>query len=116
MDRNGASPRRSATALYHLVENGEVLSVDAANEQYDGEWVLFLVTARDENHAISHGRVLHHHKSRRQIYYSTRRVWARYPDAHLFVFFATRRITDINEARKFLAELKFDEKRIHAWW
>ena len=116
MDSNGARPRRSANALYNLVENGEVLSLDAANEQYEGEWVLFLVTAETENHAISHGRVLTHHKSRRQITRDYLRVRARYPNACLYPFFATRWITTGEEARKFLAELKFDEKRIHAGW
>jgi hypothetical protein len=116
MDRNDARPRRSANALYNLVENGEILSLDAANERHDGEWLLFLVTGENENHAISHGRVLTHHKSRGQITRDYLHVRARYPDACLYRFFAARRITTGEEARKFLAELNFGEKRIHAWW
>ena len=92
----------------------EPLSMDEVNARYAGEWVLLLETAWDELHEPSHGYVLDHSKSRRQISRTIRRVDAVDPTARLYTFVAGPRIRTGEEARKLLKEIAANWTDKHA--
>src|SRR5204863_491387 len=64
-------------SLNDLVERTESLSVDEANNRYEGEWILLLVTDQDERRNTTRGCVLAHSTSEAQITRAIRRIRAK---------------------------------------
>ena len=100
-------------SLNDLVERTESLSVDEANNRYEGEWILLLVTDQDQRRNTTRGCVLAHSTSEAQITRVIRRIRAKQPDALLHTFLAGRRVMTGEAARQYLANLAISGQAVH---
>ena len=100
-------------SLNDLVERTESLSIDEVNNRYEGEWILLLVTDRDERRITTRGCVLAHSKSEAQITRAIRRIRSKQPDALLHTFVAGRRLMSGEAARQYLTNLAISGQALH---
>jgi hypothetical protein len=113
-----SNPPRTRRARFSLADltAGEPLSLDEVRTRFDGEWVLLLETAWDELQEPTHGHVLCHSKSRRDISKVLKQVDTLDARAPVYIFLAGPRIRTGEEARKFIAQLAANWTDKHAWW
>jgi len=100
-------------SLNDLVQRAESLSIDEANNRYEGEWILLLMTDQDERRNTTRGCVLARGKSEVQITRAIRRIRSKQPDALLHTFVAGRRVMSGEAARQYLANLAISGQAIH---
>ena len=93
----------------------QTLSVDDVSALYNGEWVLMKVTGLDEQHHITHGQVLHHSPSRKEISRYVRRSRRQDPHAHLYIFPGGTRTVSGEQLREMLAKAA-KEDYMNARW
>ena len=93
----------------------ELISVDEASDRYPLEWILLKVTRFSEAHEMSHGYVLAHTKSRKQISKVIARSDREDPGALLYTFLGGTKVLSQEEWRRRLDELA-DQPYINAHW
>jgi len=93
----------------------ELLSIDEVNDRFPGEWILLNVARTDERDRVTHGYVLAHTRSRKQVSKVIKRVDQEDPTAHLYIFVGGTRVLSLEEWQRRLAELA-DKPYVNAHW
>jgi hypothetical protein len=94
---------------------GELLNIDEVNDRFPREWILLKVARTDERDRVTHGYVLAHTRSRKQVSKGVKRVEQEDPAAHLYIFVGGTRVLSLEEWRTRLAELP-DKPYVNAHW
>jgi hypothetical protein len=93
----------------------ELLSIDEVNDRFPGEWILLRIARRNEREQVTHGYVLAHTKSRKQISNVLRRVDEEAARIPVYVFVGGTRMLSQDEWLRRLSELA-DKPYINAHW
>lgn len=80
------------------------LPLDEASLLHPGEWILLRVTRVDDEGAITHGVVIHHHRQRGRISKALRRLREQDPEAPVYIFVGGERRVTGEELRLALEE------------
>ena len=93
----------------------EILSLEAVNQRYLGEWVLLKVTQVDNDGDVTQGLVAHHSRSGAGLARATKKAHREEPRCQLYLFIAgTRRVSN-DEFREALARAA-REAYVNARW